>query len=111
MSTAPNWDQNVAYLSGSFAAMSASSFSTRLTALERMWLTARLPCSSSRDTFSGRSLESITPRTNRRYAGISWPLSAMMKTRWTCSFTPCADSGIHRSNGALPGMKSNRVYS
>ena len=66
LSTAPNCAQNVAYFSGSFAARSASSFSTFLTALERMWLTARLPWSSSRDTFSGRSLESMTPRTNRR---------------------------------------------
>ena len=64
--TAPNSLVNVAYLSGSFSARSFSSCSTFLTALERIRSTTRLPCSSSRDTLSGRSEESITPRMNRR---------------------------------------------
>ena len=61
--------------------------------------------------FSGRSLESMTPRMKRRYFGISWPVSSMMKTRWTCSLTPCRDCGIHRSYGARDGMNSSSVYS
>ena len=93
----PNSRQNVAYFSGSFSAVSASSFSTRLTAVVLIWSTARLPCSSSLDTFSGRSAESITPRTKRREAGMSWPLSSMMKTRRTCSLTPRRASGIQMS--------------
>ena len=111
LSTAPNCVQKVAYFSGSSCARSLSSFSTFLTALDRMLSTTRLPCSSSRETFSGRSPESMTPRTNRRYAGISWPVSSMMKTRRTCSRTPRRDSGIHRSNGARDGMNSSSVYS
>ena len=79
--TAPNSFQKVAYFSGSFSAMSASSRSTFLVALDRMLSTTRLPCSSSRETLSGRSLESMTPRTNRRYCGISWPESSSTKTR------------------------------
>ena len=76
-----------------------------------MWSTTRLPCSSSRETFSGRSLESMTPRTNRRYIGMSWPVSSMMNTRRTCSLTPRRDSVTHRSNGARDGMYSSSVYS
>jgi len=62
----PNSFQNVAYFSGSLSASSARRRSTFFTALVRMLSTARLPCKISRDTFSGRSEESMTPRTNRR---------------------------------------------
>ena len=37
----------------------------------------------SRETLSGRSAESITPRTKRRYAGINCSASSMMNTRRT----------------------------
>ena len=107
----PNSFQNVAYFSGSLSASSASSFSTFFTALERMWSTTRLPCSSSLEMLSGRSLESITPRTNRRYCGISWPLSSSTKTRLMCSLTPRPGCGIHMSYGAREGMNSSSVYS
>ena len=36
-----------------------------------------------RETFSGRSPESMTPRTNRRYIGSSSSASSMMNTRRT----------------------------
>ena len=76
-----------------------------------MLSTTRLPCSSSRETFSGRSAESITPRTNRRYCGISWPESSRMKTRLMCSLTPRLTCGMYRSKGAREGMNSSSVYS
>ena len=69
----PNSFQNVAYFSGSFSASSASRRSTFFTALTRMLSTARLPCRISREMFSGRSDESMTPRMNRRYFGRIWP--------------------------------------
>ena len=109
--TAPNSFQNAAYFSGSDSAMSASSRSTFLVALARMLSTTRLPCSSSRETFSGKSAESITPRTNRRYCGISWPESSSTKTRLMCSLMPRPACGIHRSKGARDGMNSSSVYS
>ena len=85
--------------------------STRLVQPSRMALTARLSCSSSRETFSGKSLESTTPLTNRKYTGINACASSMMKTRLTYSFTPAALSRLNMSIGALLGMYSNCVYS
>ena len=109
--TAPNSFQSVAYLSGSFSEVSLSCCRTFLTALERIRSTTRLPCRSSRDTLSGRSAESITPRMKRRYLGISWPESSMMKIRLTCSLTPRDQSRTHRSYGACEPMYSSSVYS
>ena len=40
-------------------------------------------CRISRETLSGRSFESMTPRTKRRYAGIRCSASSMMNTRRT----------------------------
>ncbi len=60
-------------------------------------------CSSSRETFSGRSLESTTPLTNRRYSGRNCSASSMMNTRRTYSFSPRAASRCHRSKGARAG--------
>ena len=76
-----------------------------------MALTSRLSCSNSRLTFSGRSAESITPLTKRRYTGISASASSMMNTRFTYSLTPPRLSRFHRSKGALAGTYSSCVYS
>ena len=66
--------------------------STRLTDAARIVSTSRDCCRISRETLSGRSLESMTPRTKRRYAGISCSASSMMKTRRTYSLMPCRDA-------------------
>ena len=97
--------------SGSFSASSARSRRTFFTAFTRMWSTTRLPWRSSLEMFSGRSAESITPRTNRRYCGISWPLSSSTNTRRMCSLTPRPGCGIHMSYGARDGTNSSSVYS
>ncbi|MCY1533443.1 hypothetical protein D9M68_687680 [compost metagenome] len=57
--------------------------STRRVLPSRIAFTSRLSCSSSRLTLSGRSAESTTPLTQRRYEGISASASSMMKTRRT----------------------------
>jgi hypothetical protein len=57
--------------------------STRLAEPSRMARTSRDSCRISRETFSGRSAESITPLTKRRYTGISCSASSMMNTRLT----------------------------
>ena len=48
----------------------------------------RFCCRISRLTFSGRSSESITPRTKRRYTGSSSFSLSVMNTRLMYSFTP-----------------------
>ena len=53
-----------------------------------MLVSSRFCCSSSRLTFSGRSSESITPRTKRSQVGSSSLSSSVMNTRLTYSFTP-----------------------
>ncbi|MNL60734.1 hypothetical protein D3C87_1845730 [compost metagenome] len=83
--------------------MSSSRDRMRLAEPSRMARTSRLSCRISRDTFSGRSAESITPRTKRRYDGSSWSASSMMKTRFTYSFTPWRPSRSHMSMGACLG--------
>ncbi|CPL04691.1 Uncharacterised protein [Bordetella pertussis] len=91
--------------------MSSSSDSTRLAEPSRIARTSRLSCRISRDTFSGKSAESITPRTKRRYDGSNCSASSMMNTRFTYSFTPRRASRSHRSNGACLGTYSSCVYS
>ena len=88
LNTRPNSFQNVANFSAWFAARSSSRLSTRLTAAVRMVWTSRDCCRISRETLSGRSLESITPLTKRRYAGINCSASSMMKTRRTYNLMP-----------------------
>ncbi len=68
-------------------------------------------CRISRETFSGRSLESTTPFTNRRYGGRNCSASSMMNTRRTYSFSPRVASRWNRSKGALAGRYSRLVYS
>ncbi len=82
-STRPNSFQTLVYLSLSFSAMSSSRPSTRFTLPALMVSTTFDSCRISRDTLSGRSLESITPRMKRRYPGIRCSASSMMKTRRT----------------------------
>ena len=68
--TTPKSFQNAAYFSfsaaSSLSARLSSIDSTRLVEPSRIALTSRLSWSSSRETLSGRSLESITPLTKRR---------------------------------------------
>ena len=70
LSTRPKVVQNVAYFSGSFAAEVVEQAEDALDGRRLMFWTSRDCCRISRETFSGRSLESMMPRTNRRYAGI-----------------------------------------
>ena len=66
---------------GMIAARSSSSVRTRFTDAARMVCTSRDCCRISRETLSGRSFESMMPRTKRRYIGISCSASSMMNTR------------------------------
>src|SRR5256885_1999931 len=79
--TAPNSFQKVAYFCGSSFARRASRSSTRLARPPRMASTSGSCCRSSREMFSGRSLQSTTPLTNRRYSGRNCSASSMMNTR------------------------------
>src|SRR5450830_841345 len=114
-STWPNSVQKPAYLSfcacASLLANSSSRLSTRLVEPSRIALTSRDSCRISRETFSGRSAESITPLTKRRYTGISCSASSMMNTRLTYSLIPPRLLRSHMSNGARVGMYSSWVYS
>jgi len=81
--TRPNSFQKVANFSGWCAARSSTRLSTRLIEADRIVCTSRDSWRISRDTFSGRSFESMMPRTKRRYGGINCSASSMMKTRRT----------------------------
>src|SRR3984957_1874256 len=61
-----NSRQNGPYFSGSSFASFASISSTRRVSAARIASTSRSCCSSSRDTFNGRSFESTMPLTKRR---------------------------------------------
>jgi hypothetical protein len=47
-----------------------------------IWESVRFSWSISRETFSERSSESTTPRTKRRYIGVSLSHSSTMRTRF-----------------------------
>ena len=49
-----------------------------------------LSCSVSRETFSGKSSESTSPRRNRRYSGTSSRQSLCTSTRLAQRFRPCS---------------------
>ena len=85
--------------------------STRRVSAVRIDCISRFCCSSSLETFSGRSDESTTPLTKRRYSGRNCSASSMMKTRCTYSLRPRGASRFHRSNGAVAGMYRRLVYS
>jgi hypothetical protein len=87
-STTPKVFQNSAYSSGLFAARSSSRSSERLTSADLIFSTVRLFCSSSRDTLSGRSAVSTSPRMKRSHGGSSSAALSMMNTRLTYSCTP-----------------------
>jgi hypothetical protein len=66
LNTRPNSFQNVANFSLLLSARSSTIDSTRLTEPARIASMSFDSCRISRDTFNGRSLESMTPRTKRR---------------------------------------------
>ena len=82
-STAPNSVQNVRYFSASPSFISLSAPSTRRTRCLRMAWIWRSCWRISRETFSERSSEATTPRTNRSAGGNSSLQSSMMNTRLT----------------------------
>ena len=82
-STGPNSFQNAAYFSGSSLASRARRSSARFVSAARIASTSASFCSSSRETLSGRSFESSTPRMKRRYIGRNCSASSMMNTRRT----------------------------
>ena len=83
LSTRPNSCQNVAYFSGWFGGQVLEHAEHAPDRCRGIVWTSRDCCRISRETLSGRSFESMTPRTNRRYAGISFSASSMMNTRRT----------------------------
>ena len=79
--TRPNSFQNVANFSGSSVRMARMVSMIFLVAARRITWIWRFCCRISREMFRDRSSESTTPRTKRRYSGISSLQSCMMKTR------------------------------
>ncbi len=72
---------NCEYFTGSLVAMVFSSERIFLTLAVLMLVSTLFCCRIARETLSGRSSESMMPRTKRKYCG-SRPLeSSMMKTR------------------------------
>jgi hypothetical protein len=72
----------------SFAAMSCIMAMALRTSFFLMVMRVLSCWRTSRETFSGRSSESTTPRMNIRYVGITLSKSSVMKTRFTYSFRP-----------------------
>ena len=60
--------------------------------------------------FSGRSAESTTPWTNRRYGGSSPSHESMMRTRWMYSCSPFGSSQVNE-NGLWAGMNASTLNS
>ena len=81
--TCPNSFHTLAYFSPSSLASFASRSSTRRAMPERIASISASACNSSRETLSGRSLESTTPLMKRRYIGRNWSASSRMNTRLT----------------------------
>src|SRR5665213_3444730 len=88
LSARPNSRQNCGYFSGSSLASLASSSSARRVSALRMASTSWSCCSNSRDTFNGRSFESMTPLKKRRYNGRNCSASSMMNTRRPYNLRP-----------------------
>merc|ERR1719263_1654576 len=64
-------------------------------------------CKISRETLSGRSSESTTPRTNFSHLGINSSNLSLMKTRLTYNlmlFAFSSNMSLESSNGSMPGM-------
>jgi len=71
---------------------------------ERIFVITGLFCSDSRATLSGRSSQSTTPRTNRRYNGSKSGQSFWINTRRTCrSRETFGSEANNSSNGVCCG--------
>ena len=78
--TAPNAAKNSSYFLASFFFMSSRVESTFAVTADFIFWTTASSCSISRETLSGRSLESTTPFTNLSHEGSSISMSSPMKT-------------------------------
>ena len=108
--TAPKESQNVAYSSGDFSAFLPSSVKIRLIKAFRILPRAGLSCNISRLILSGKSSESTTPFTKRKYAGNRPSQLSVMKIFLTYNLTLDLRSGLNKSNGGLDGIYNKLVY-
>ena len=89
---------------GSSCASRSRRSSTPLTIDVRIFRMTLLSCSVSRETFSGKSSESTSPRRNRRYSGRSSRHSLWTSTRLAHRLSPCSSRANPRFSRLVGGQ-------